>query len=478
VLGFEDYRSHDALGLAGRVHAGELCAREVVEAAAVRADEVNQRIGAICYSDFERALDLADRVDTTAPFAGVPMLIKDLGVQAAGLPLGNGSRLFADYVPEIDDELVRRYRRAGFVVAGRTTSPEFGACYVTEPDIHPPARNPWDPARTPGGSSGGAAAAIAAGIVPLAQASDGGGSIRVPASCCGLFGLKPSRARVPVGPSRGESWGGLGVVHAITRSVRDSAALLDASAGRAPGDPYMAPPPSRPFLDEVGADPGRLRIALSLNAPNGAALDPDCRAAAEDAARLCESLGHHVEPANPPLDYAAQDQATSAIVCASARALVEERCAQLGIEPSAELVMPVTWRLAELGRDVSGARLTLATDAMHRLARGIGEWFAATGFDAVLSPVLAQPPVEVGHIDMTMSDHDAYRSRSRAFVGGFPMIANLTGGPAMSVPLAWSGSGLPIGVQFVADYGQETLLLRLAGQLEAARPWFDRIAQL
>ena len=478
MISFEDYRSLDGLGLAERVRAGDMSAPEVVEAAAVRAAEINDRVGALCVSDFGRAADAAEKVDAAAPFAGIPMLLKDLAIQAAGLPLSNGSKLYRDFVPAIDDEIVARYRRAGFLIAGRTTSPELGACYVTEPEVHAPARNPWDPGRTPGGSSGGAAAAVAAGIVPLAQASDGGGSIRVPTACCGLFGLKPNRARVPIGPTRGESWAGLGVVHAITRSVRDSAALLDASSGRAAGDPYTAPPPPRPFLEEVGTDPGCLRIALALEPPNGVALDPACRAAAEDAAKLCASLGHEVEEAAPPLDYAAQDEATSAIVCANTRALLEERCAQLGIEPAAELVMPMTWRLAELGRAVSGAQLARATDAMHRLARRIGEWFEDTGFGLVLGPALARPPVGIGRIDMTMTDHDAYRRRSRAFVGGFPMIANLTGAPAMSVPLAWSESGLPVGVQFVADFGQEAVLFRLAAQLEQARPWFGRTAQI
>jgi Asp-tRNA(Asn)/Glu-tRNA(Gln) amidotransferase A subunit family amidase len=468
---FSEYDRYDAVGLAELVRRREVTPDELLNAAIARAETSNPAVNAICLPMYEEAKAALAGGLHEGPFTGVPFLLKDLYAMVAGAPLTNGSALFADFVPDRDSELVVRYRRAGLVVFGRTSSPELGLCYTTEPRLYGPTRNPWNLDRVAGGSSGGAAAAVAAGIVPAAHASDGGGSIRVPASCCGLFGLKPTRGRNPAGPLLGEGWAGMSTAHAITRSVRDSAALLDASSGPDVGDPYWAPPPARPFADEVGADPGRQRIAVSAEPPNGAAVHADCVAAMEDAARLCADLGHHVEPATPPHEPEAMDEATSAIVGANVRATIEQRAAVLGREPSADDVERMTWALAELGTSVDGAAYVKAIQTLHGIGRRIAHWFL--DYDVLLTPTLAKPPILIGALDMMTEDREAYRDQIRSFVA-FPVLSNVTGAPAMSVPLYWNAEGLPIGVQVVGRFGDEATLFRLAAQLEAARPWADR----
>ncbi len=471
MSGFDDYERYDALGLAGLVARGEASAGELLEAAMARADARNPAINAICLEMHDEARATIARGLPEGPLSGVPFLLKNLSAMYAGAPLTNGSRLFADFVPDHDSEIVARYRRAGLVIFGRTNSPELGLCYTTEPRMYGPTRNPWDLERVAGGSSGGAAAAVAARIVPAAHASDGGGSIRVPASCCGLFGIKPTRGRNPMGPDVGEGWAGMSTVHAVTLGVRDSAALLDATSGAAVGDPYPAPEPARPFLDEVGAAPGRLRIAVSAATTNGAEVDPECVAAMADAARLCAELGHDVEEAGPDYDREAMDEATTRIVGANTRAALELRAAALGREASAEDVERMTWALASLGEETDGAAYVKATQAIHRIGRQVARFFL--DYDVLLTPTMAKPPVEIGTIDMMTEDREAYRDEVAAF-GGFPVLSNVTGAPAMSVPLYWSARGLPVGTQFVGRFGDEATLFRLAAQLAEARPWSDR----
>ena len=468
---FKEYEQYDALGLAALIRRRELSAREVLEAAIQRIEAENPRINAVVYRCFEQALEaLADGVPP-GPFGGVPFLLKDLYYHQAGLPSSQGSRLFADFVADHDSTLVARYRTAGLVILGKTSTPEFGLSATTEPALFGPTRNPWSLQHSAGGSSGGAAAAVAAGCLPMAHATDGGGSIRIPAAACGLFGLKPNRARNPVGPDLGEASGGLSAAHCVSRSVRDSAALLDISHGPEPGDPYSAPPVAGSFLDAVTRPPGNLRIALLTTALDGAALDPECVAAVEDAARLCEALGHRVSVAAPAIDVAEVAWIWRVICGVGLWQSLSLRTAALGRAPREDDVEPVTWRWSLEGRDRSGVEYLGALQRMHWIGRQLADFFRQ--YDLLLSPVLARPPFPLGTLDMQNPDLDDYYRRLLAELPITPLF-NLTGGPAMSVPLAWSRAGLPIGIHFGADVGREALLFSLAAQLASARPWFGR----
>ena len=457
-----DYDRFDALGLAELIRVGDVKASEVVDEALSRIEARNTDLNAVVRL-IEPDLDVPD-----GPFAGVPFLIKDLYAHVKGVPTTNGSAFFADYVSDHDAEIVARYRRAGLVLIGKTNTPELGANASTEPRLFGPTRNPWNLAHSPGGSSGGAAAAVAAGIVPAAHATDGGGSIRIPASCCGLFGLKPTRARVSPGPDVGEGWGGMSIGHAVTRSVRDSAALLDATAGPLPGDPYAAPAPDRPFLDEVGAPVGRLRIALSTTTADGGAVDPECVEAARSAARLCESLGHVVEEAAPTFEEASF-AARGTVVCANTAATIDERAAALGREPGDDDIEPLTAAMVAAGRAVTGPQYVSAMRAIHRCGRHAAAFF--TSYDVMLTPTMAITPRPLGVLDpMKPVEMGPVLARAVAFTAQW----NATGQPAMSVPLHWTADGLPVGVMFAARFGDEATLFRLAAQLEEAAPWADR----
>jgi amidase/6-aminohexanoate-cyclic-dimer hydrolase len=469
-----DYQSHDALGLAGLVAKGEVGPQELLDLAFERVQQVNPALNAVIALDHDRASQAIARGLPDGPFRGVPFLLKDLYTDMTGWPLTNGSRLYADYVPDHDSTLVERYQQAGLVIFGRTTSPEFGLTATTESRLHGATRNPWNTEHSAGGSSGGSSAAVAAGVLPMANASDGGGSIRIPASCCGLFGLKPTRGRTPAGPDRGEGWGGMSTVHAVSRSVRDSAALLDATAGPDTGAPYWAEPPSRPFAEEVGADPGRLRIALQTGAFNGAPVHPDCQAAVEDAAKLCESLGHHVEEAQLPIDSEALARATGIIISASVAATVEDRATALGRLATPDDVEPVTWGMAERAKESSAADYVRAIQAVHATGRQVARFLQ--DYDIILSPTMAIPPAKLGVLSLENTSPSLMEALRAAT--GFTSLFNASGNPAMSVPLAWNGDGLPIGIQFAGRYGDEATLLRLGAQLDAARPWFDRRPQI
>jgi amidase len=472
MRGFTDYTDYDGLGLAELVRGGEVTAGEVLEAAIERVEALNPKLNAVVTKVYDQARAAAASHDPEAPLAGVPFLLKDLGGAQAGVPLSAGSRFFAHVPAPADGEIVVRHKRAGLMILGRTNTPEFGLSATTEPVLFGPTRNPWDLTRTTGGSSGGSAAAVAARMVPVAHASDGGGSIRIPAACCGLFGLKVTRGRNSFAPYAGESIAGCSVEHVVSRSVRDSAAVLDATAGPAPGDPYFAPPPARPFLEEVGAAPGRLRIALATRPFNGMPVDPVCVRAAEAAAKLCEELGHVVEEATPAFDAAGLDEHFNRVFAVGATGNIRLRARALGRELEPSGFERVTWATIQEADRVPGPTYVQSVNRLHGIAREIAPFFRT--YDLLLTPSLAEPPVKLGVIDMMSEDLAGYRDRLWRFTP-FTYAFNVTGQPAMSVPLAWSEAGLPQGVQFVGRYGDEATLFRLAAQLEAARPWADRL---
>lgn len=466
----DDYENTDALGLADRVRRGETTAEALLDAAIERTEKRDPALGAIVLKTYDEARAAIAAGLPEGPFTGVPFLLKDLHLAIPGSPLTNGSNLFADFVPDRESELVTRYRRAGLVLFGRTHSPEFGLTCTTESRLHGITRNPWNPAHTSGGSSGGASTAVSAGYLPLANASDGGGSIRIPASCCGLFGIKPTRGRTPLGPHSGEGWGGMSCVHAVSRSVRDSAALLDATAGPDLGAPYAAQPPARPWFDEVGADPGRLRIALQTETFNGFPTHPDCVAAARDAAALCESLGHEVEEVAFTPDEALRD-AMLTLMTANTLAVLEDRAAALGRTLQPDDVEPSTYALASLARKRSSMDYARATRVIHAVGRDLAGH--QQRYEIVLSPTMGAPPPEIGVLSLSNPD-PASSTETLMSVVGYTQLANATGTPAASVPLWWNDAGLPIGVQLMGRIQDEATIFRLAAQLEAARPWFDR----
>ncbi len=471
MRGFADYTEYDGLGLAELVRTGEVTAREVLEAAIERIEALNPKLNAVVTKVYDQARAAAADHDPEAPLAGVPFLLKDLGGAQAGVPLSAGSRFFAHVPAPADGEIVVRHKRAGLMILGRTNTPEFGLSATTEPVLFGPTRNPWDLTRTAGGSSGGSAAAVAARMVPVAHASDGGGSIRIPAACCGLFGLKITRGRNSLAPYAGESIAGCSVEHVVSISVRDSAAVLDATAGPALGDPYFAPPPARPFLEEVGTAPGRLRIALATRPFNGMPVDPVCVRAAEAAARLCEELGHVVEEATPAFDAAGLDEHFNRVFAVGATGNIRLRARALGRELDPAGFERVTWATIQEADRITGPTYVQSVNRLHGISREIAAFFR--NYDVLLTPALAEPPVKLGVIDMMSESLDAYRDRLWRFTP-FTYAFNVTGQPAMSVPLAWSEAGLPLGVQFVGRYGDEATLFRLAAQLETARPWAAR----
>ncbi|MDE2437551.1 MAG: amidase, partial [Sphingomonadales bacterium] len=406
------------------------------------------------------------------PFTGVPWLLKDLNTYVEGELTEGGSRFYTGFRATQTSELVRRIEAAGFVVFGKTTTPEFGLTGTTENKLTGDTRNPWNPARIAGGSSGGAAVAVATGVLPSAHATDGGGSIRIPASCCGLFGLKPSRGRVPMGPLRTEGWGGLSAHHAVSWTVRDNAAILDATHGVEPGSRYGAPAPADGFLAQVTTHPGRLRIALMLDAPAGSPIDPDCKAAVEAAAKLCESLGHHVEIAQPKWDVGAVGMAAFTIMAGAVAADLIDRGKATGIVPGPDVLEPMTLAFMGFGKTVTGMDYARANNTLQTLAINLGQFMER--FDLILAPTLAQPPLPLGRISLSPDCDFAEWGRRAAVFSPFTQMANLTGQPSMSVPLGQSKDGLPIGVMFTARYGEEALLFRMAGQLERAAPWRHR----
>lgn len=468
--------THDAIGLAGLVRKRKISPSELLEAAITRAETLNPRFNFMAQKHYDFARAEIERGLPDGPFTGVPWLLKDLGTFIEGLPTEGGSRINKGAAGQFTSELVERYRRAGLVVFGKTTTPEFGLTGTTESALKGVTRNPWNPERITGGSSGGAAAAVAAGVIPAAHATDGGGSIRIPASCCGLFGMKPSRGRTPMGPYRTEGWAGLSAHHVITRSVRDSAALLDATHGVEPGSRYAAPTPGGTFLEQLEREPARLRIALMRKPLSGAPVDPECLAALDQTARLCESLGHHVEEAAPKLDAGAMGQASFVLIASSLAADLTDQASRLGIELGPDVLEPITLAFVGYGKTTSGADFARANNTMQAAAVTAAQFMA--DYDVILSPTLAAPPLMLGQINLSPGIPFPEWGQRAAMFSPFTQVANFTGQPSMSVPLGMSGDGLPIGMLFTGRYGEEALLYRLAGQLERAAPWSARRPQL
>ena len=469
--GFSDYGRYDAIGLAELVRTRQATPADITEAAIERIEALNPKLNAVVHRMYDEGRKRVAAGLPTGPFTGVPYLLKDLGQLYAGQPLSNGSHLFDGFVPDHDGTLTQRLKAAGMVILGKTSTPEMGLASTTEPRRFGPCRNPWDLTRSTGGSSGGSAAMVAAGARPAAHATDGGGSIRIPASQCGLFGLKPTRIRVPMGPDISESLSGFGIGHAVTRSVRDSAAILDATHGPEVGDPYSCPPPLRPFLEEVTPEPGRLRIAVSTRSPAGTPVDPDCVRGVEETAKLCAELGHTVEEAAPAFSAEAAIWTWRTIAGAHIRNNIDMRLKALGRPLRQGDVEPITALWAEEGAQVSGADFARALLTQQAITRSFGHFFQ--GYDLLLTPTMADPPQPLGTYDMMSSDLDDYVDRSLRHTAFTPQF-NITGCPAMSVPLHWTNSGLPVGIHFGAGFGNEAMLFRLAGQLERARPWQDR----
>jgi amidase len=466
----------DATAQADLVRRGEASPLELVDDAIARVEKLNDELNAVIHPLFEQARERARGDLPDGPFRGVPMVFKDLLAAVEGEPIHEGMQFCRDahYLSDHTDVLAQRYLDAGFIHIGRTNTPELGLVPTTEPLAHGPTRNPWDTSRTPGGSSGGSAAAVASGMVAVGHANDGGGSIRIPASCCGIVGLKPSRGRVSTMPEFSPIDDMLGVELCVTRSIRDTASVLDAVHGAAVGDTVRAPAPTRRYVEEVGAPTGTLRIGLLTTNPlGGEDIHPDCVQAACDTGRLLESLGHTVEDAS--LDGFGNGELVNQFTTLWATTLVYnfrywER--HVGREITRDDVEPLTWTLAELGKSISAPDYVDAQHAMLDLTGKVEHWFAS-GFDLLLTPTLGEPPVPLGTFQ-TPDEPMLGFIRAAGFVPYTP-IANIVGGPAISLPLAWNGDGLPVGVQLQAAYGREDLLLRVAAQLETARPWADRI---
>jgi amidase len=490
--------SHDATGLAALVREGHVTAAELLEIALARVRALNPALNAVI-----RLMDADARRDVARapakelrPFAGVPYVAKDMIGSWTGHPTSIGSRLMADHLWDHDSELVSRVRATGVTVVGKTNLPEWGLLPFTESEQWGPCRNPWDTERTPGGSSGGSAAAVAAGMVPMAGGGDGGGSIRIPASCCGLFGLKPTRARTPTGPDFGLLWRGAVVEHVLTRSVRDSAAMLDLTQGADAGAPIEIPPPARPFLSEVGADPGTLRIAWTVHPTLGTRVHADCVAAVADAVDLLEGLGHEVVEARPEVNGPEFARSFVLMIAAELGADLDDASRLLGRRPRRSELEPTTWALALLGRSLSGSGYAGALRRMEEAGRSLGAFFER--HDVLLTPTLAAPPPRIGELAPTATEMRLLRLLglfgSGHLVEGAGLldrmaaeafewtpwtpVSNATGQPAMSVPLYWNADGLPIGVHFVGRFGDEATLFRLASQLETSRPWLDRLPEL
>jgi len=467
----DDTRWLDATAQAELVASGKVSPVEMVNAAIERVERYDGALNALTYRWFEAARQLASSSDLPdGPFRGVPYLLKDLYAAEAGKPLSNGSKAYkaADYVSTEDSTLVARYKASGLISIGRSNSPEFGSVPVTEPEAWGPTRNPWDLSRTPGGSSGGSASAVAAGIVPIAHASDGGGSIRIPAACCGLVGLKVSQGRISMGPSRDES--NLGVEHCVSRSVRDSARLLDATHGPGIGDVIIAPTPRRPFIDEVGADPGRLRIGFLDFNPRGGDVHADCVDGVHKTAKLLESLGHHVEPGFPDIFSDNEIGRAFSMLWSTNMGTAIRRFSQaLGREMTPNDIEAMNWAQAEFAKGVNGVDFSLAQASSIQFRRAIQSWWTK-GWDLLLTPTLSAPPLPVGSMPNNPERPMTPLMTAGSWVA-FTSQFNISGQPAISLPLHRTAEGLPVGMQLAAAYGREDVLIRVASQLEQAAPW-------
>src|SRR5438270_5469113 len=471
----DDLARMDATDQADVVRTGKVSPAELVDAAIARIEKVNPELNAVIHPLFDDARKQATGQLPDGPFMGVPMVLKDLICHTAGHPLHEGMRFLKDegWTEEEDQYLAATFRAAGFVFVGKTNTPELGILPACEPDAHGATRNPWNTEHSTGGSSGGSAAAVASCMVPVGHANDGGGSIRIPASECGLVGLKPTRERTSLGAELGDMFGGLVHEHVVTRSVRDSAAILDAVHGPMPGDPYAAPMPVRPFLDEVGADPGRLRVGL-MTSSSASEVHPDCWAAAETTTQLLDSLGHTVESDHPKEMDDPEFTTQFITFWSSGNAWsLDYWSRKTGKTIGPEDVEALTWALCEMGRSYSAPQWLSTREWLQRWSRDVAAWWS-NGFDVLLTPTIAEPPPKLGEFDSPPDNPLQGLFRAAGLVPFTPPF-NVTGQPAISLPLSWNENGLPIGVQLVSAFGREDVLLRLAAQLEQAQPWADRV---
>jgi amidase len=488
---FQEYSQYDGLGLAELVKKKEISPAEICEEAISRIEKVNPQLNAVVTPMFDIARKFVVESDPNSPFFGVPFLLKDLLEVYAGVAETRGSKAYRNNISDHDSEIVKRYKRAGLVILGKTNTPEFGLLGITEPELHGPTRNPWNIDHTPGGSSGGSAAAVASGMVPMASGNDGGGSIRIPASCCGIFGLKVSRGRNPTGPVHGTLWQGAAVEHALTRSVRDSAAILDATQGADTGAPYIIPPPSQPYLQEIKQKPGRLKIAFNTHSPIDKTVHTDCAKAVEHTASLLEKLGHDVEEAKPEINGEVLAKSYFTMYFGEVAAEIKELKSFLGRKAKPSDVEPLTWMLGLLGQAVSAGDFVIMIREWDKAARAMGHFHET--YDVYLTPTVASLPVKIGELQPKPAEMVLIKAVNALGLGRllkssgivdklaieslsktpFTQLANFTGQPAMSVPLYWTSEGLPCGSQFIGRFGDEATLFRLAAQLEKEQPWFD-----
>lgn len=469
-MGISDYASHDALGLAQLVKSGKVSAVELAEEAIGRIEKHNPALNAVVTKMYDQGRAAA-KAPSDGPFKGVPFLLKDILGDHEGVPTQSGSRFMSGMPATRDSTLTARFKKAGVVILGKTNVPEFGLLPTTESAFYGPAHNPWNPDHSTGGSSGGSAAAVAAGIVPIAHANDGGGSIRIPASCCGLVGLKPTRGRNPLGPDLGDVMGGLIHEHIVSRSVRDTAAMLDCTHGHELGAPYYAPPVERPFLDEVGRNPGKLRVAFSVTALDGKKVHPECVKGVEETAKLLESLGHDVVEAAPQLPMEMLSGAFMALWAAGLAVQIDVQAMMTGRTPSDNELEGLTWGLYQAGKQITAVEYQMAIAQVQMMSRQMAHFMEA--HDVWLTPTLGAPPLKLGTIDIHERDPQKAFAPVIDYVP-FTALENATGQPAISLPLHWSADGLPVGMMFAGRFGEEALLLRLAAQLEQARPWKDK----
>ena len=473
MIKLSEYSNYDGLGLADLVRRGEVTPKELKDSALEGIEQLNPKLNSVINILSDEAEKEIEAGLPDGPFKGVPFLIKEIVLHAAGIPVNMGSRLAQGLTLPHDTELMGRFRRAGLVAVGTTPTPEFGYNANTEAVLHGSTHNPWNTDRSPGGSSGGSAASVAAGIVPLAHANDGGGSIRIPASCCGLVGLKPTRGRVPTGPDYGELLNGIAVELALTRSVRDAAAILDAVAGPDTGCYGWAEPPRRPFLEEVSSDPPRLRIAWMDKALTGVPVDKECVDALHSTVKLCEELGHEMVEAAPEIDVEAHSLATLRVWGANLANMMDTVAMVMERTPSEENLETASWACYQYGKTVTATELLQALDIYTLVSRLVGAFF--DNHDALLSPTTARPPLPLGELNQNAPGLDAEKWTTQIFTyAPFTNLFNTTGLPAISLPLGWSNDGLPIGMQFAGRFADEATLLSLAGQLERARPWTDK----
>ena len=489
---FSELHKYDGLGLAELVRTKQISPAELVEHTISRIEAYNPKMNAVVHKMYDKARKVAESKLPEGSFMGVPFLLKDATDTVEGEPTSSGTSILRNIPRLRDNEIVQRYRAAGLVFLGKTNVPEFCILPYTEPKAFGPTCHPWDLTRTAGGSSGGSAAAVAACLVPLAGGNDGGGSIRVPASCCGVFGLKPTRGRTPSGPDVGDLWRGFAQEHVLTRSVRDSAAMLDAIAGPDVGAPYWAPPIERPYLQEVTAEPGRLRIAFTSHPFLGKDVHEDCKKGLKATVRLLEQLGHELIEAAPKVDKEAFSLAYLTMIAAETRAEVDSISSLVGRKASLSDFETGTRAMALLGHALTAGEYAKALNYLYASARVIGRFFE--DYDILLTPTLSQPPVPIGSLQPSRAEHlliglqsrlnaawlmkvfrviDALADKTLDFMP-YTAVFNVTGQPAMSAPLYWNESNLPIGMHFVGRFGDEATLFRLAGQLERAQPWFDR----